>query len=133
MIGCFLVDDLIIVMMKIFMMIFRRWAPVIVFEGQIINYNNVGGVNLTSNLPAICAASKWRCWSSSSMSNTFIKLFVNHRPVYGIGKNNIEEAFKAIIAEDNNHEGGDAIYSQSLVNLLSDDSLNTEHMMVTEL
>ena len=25
--------------------------------------------------------------------NTFIRLFVNHRPVYGIGKNNIEEAF----------------------------------------
>jgi len=24
----------------------------------------------------------------------FITLFVNHRPVYGIGKNNIEEAFK---------------------------------------
>ena len=29
--------------------------------------------------------------------NTFIKLFVNHRPVYGIGKNNIDEAFRAII------------------------------------
>jgi len=27
----------------------------------------------------------------------FITLFVNHRPVYGIGKNNIEEAFKALI------------------------------------
>jgi len=26
----------------------------------------------------------------------FIKLFVNHRPVYGIGKNNIEEAFKTL-------------------------------------
>ena len=25
--------------------------------------------------------------------NTFIRLFVNHRPVYGIGKNNIQEAF----------------------------------------
>jgi len=25
--------------------------------------------------------------------NTFIRLFVNHRPVYGIGKNNIEDAF----------------------------------------
>ena len=62
--------------------------------------------------------------------NTFIKLFVNHRPVYGIGKNNIEEAFKAIIAEDESHEGGDAIYSQSLINLLSDDTISTEHMMV---
>ena len=28
--------------------------------------------------------------------NEFIKLFVNHRPVYGIGQNNIEEAFAAL-------------------------------------
>ena len=28
---------------------------------------------------------------------TFIKLFVNHRPVYGIGKNNIDEAFNALL------------------------------------
>lgn len=28
--------------------------------------------------------------------NQFIKLFVNHRPVYGIGKNNIEDAFKVL-------------------------------------
>jgi len=28
---------------------------------------------------------------------TFIKLFVNHRPVYGIGKNNISDAFDALI------------------------------------
>ena len=27
----------------------------------------------------------------------FIKLFVNHRPVYGIGQNNIEEAFDALL------------------------------------
>lgn len=27
----------------------------------------------------------------------FITLFVNHRPVYGIGKNNIQEAFNALI------------------------------------
>jgi cilia- and flagella-associated protein 251 len=27
---------------------------------------------------------------------TFIKLFVNHRPVYGIGKNNIEDAFMSL-------------------------------------
>jgi hypothetical protein len=26
----------------------------------------------------------------------FIRLFVNHRPVYGIGKNNIEDAFEAL-------------------------------------
>jgi hypothetical protein len=29
--------------------------------------------------------------------NTFIRLFVNHRPVYGIGKNNIQDAFQALI------------------------------------
>ena len=29
--------------------------------------------------------------------DTFIRLFVNHRPVYGIGKNNIQEAFTDII------------------------------------
>jgi len=27
----------------------------------------------------------------------FITLFVNHRPVYGIGKNNIEEAFQSLV------------------------------------
>ena len=32
----------------------------------------------------------------------FITLFVNHRPVYGIGKNNIEEAFKALIETSGN-------------------------------
>lgn len=30
----------------------------------------------------------------------FIKLFVNHRPVYGIGQNNIEEAFAALCSYD---------------------------------
>ena len=30
----------------------------------------------------------------------FIKLFVNHRPVYGIGKNDIEQAFKDLVGED---------------------------------
>jgi Ca2+-binding EF-hand superfamily protein len=35
----------------------------------------------------------------------FIKLFVNHRPVYGIGKNNIEEAFRILAQGTNNpHE-----------------------------
>jgi cilia- and flagella-associated protein 251 len=29
--------------------------------------------------------------------NTFIRLFVNHRPVYGIGKNNIQDAFQSLI------------------------------------
>ena len=29
----------------------------------------------------------------------FIRLFVNHRPVYGIGKNNIEEAFDNLMQQ----------------------------------
>lgn len=37
--------------------------------------------------------------------NTFIRLFVNHRPVYGIGKNNIEEAFQALLKEENKDGG----------------------------
>ena len=37
--------------------------------------------------------------------NTFIRLFVNHRPVYGIGKNNIEEAFSALISDENKERG----------------------------
>lgn len=37
---------------------------------------------------------------SSVDLDTFTKLFVNHRPVYGIGKNNIEEAFAALVSED---------------------------------
>lgn len=36
--------------------------------------------------------------------DTFVKLFVNHRPVYGIGKNNIEEAFK-ILSDSKMAEG----------------------------
>jgi len=31
--------------------------------------------------------------------DTFIRLFVNHRPVYGIGKNNIENAFKSLTGD----------------------------------
>jgi len=40
--------------------------------------------------------------------DTFIRLFVNHRPVYGIGKNNIQDAFAELIADDpgNNKERG---------------------------
>jgi hypothetical protein len=34
--------------------------------------------------------------------NTFIRLFVNHRPVYGIGKNNIEDAFKDLAGDKGN-------------------------------
>jgi len=32
--------------------------------------------------------------------DTFIRLFVNHRPVYGIGNNDIEEAFQALTHGD---------------------------------
>jgi cilia- and flagella-associated protein 251 len=44
----------------------------------------------------------------------FIKLFVNHRPVYGIGKNNIEEAFKAII-EQSGEAGDDYLHNMELL------------------
>ena len=42
----------------------------------------------------------------------FIKLFVNHRPVYGIGKNNITEAFQALAMKDNDgrQDENQAIY-----------------------
>jgi len=37
----------------------------------------------------------------------FIKLFVNHRPVYGIGKNNIEDAFNTLIQASRSMANGD--------------------------
>jgi cilia- and flagella-associated protein 251 len=45
---------------------------------------------------------------------TFIKLFVNHRPVYGIGKNNIEDAFKALASDP----GSIQLTRDELINLL---------------
>ena len=45
----------------------------------------------------------------------FIKLFVNHRPVYGIGKNDIEQAFKDLVGED----GGLHISKDDLISLLT--------------
>lgn len=36
--------------------------------------------------------------------NTFIRLFVNHRPVYGIGKGNIDEAFKSLVSGDSGND-----------------------------
>ena len=48
---------------------------------------------------------------------TFIKLFVNHRPVYGIGKNNIEDAFKALM-EDSEDVGQGGIHRETLLNEL---------------
>merc|ERR1711918_176572 len=47
---------------------------------------------------------------------TFIRLFVNHRPVYGIGNNDIEDAFKALASE-----GGTELSRDALVNLLKGD------------
>ena len=39
--------------------------------------------------------------------DTFVRLFVNHRPVYGIGSKNIEDAFKALTeAADEEDDGG---------------------------
>jgi len=43
-------------------------------------------------------------------------LFVNHRPVYGIGKNNIEEAFQALLKDD--YKEGGTISRDELLKLL---------------
>ena len=40
----------------------------------------------------------------------FIRLFVNHRPVYGIGKNDIEQAFRDLVGEDGNLQIGRGKY-----------------------
>lgn len=48
--------------------------------------------------------------------DTFVKLFVNHRPVYGIGKNNIEEAFRVL--SDGKTEEGNALMRDELVALI---------------
>ena len=45
---------------------------------------------------------------------TFIRLFVNHRPVYGIGKNNIEDAFKALMEDIDGEDTQDSIHSSTL-------------------
>ena len=62
---------------------------------------------------------------------TFIKLFVNHRPVYGIGKNNIDEAFTAILKDlDDSIGSGNAIDRDDLRRLLSGEG---EEIMTPEL
>ena len=48
---------------------------------------------------------------------TFIRLFVNHRPVYGIGNNDIEEAFKALASDG----AGIELSRDELTNLLLSD------------
>ena len=52
--------------------------------------------------------------------NTFIKLFVNHRPVYGIGKNNIQEAFAALMSAEGAGKGG-ALNRDDLLRLLREE------------
>jgi len=42
--------------------------------------------------------------------DTFIKLFVNHRPVYGIGKPHIEKAFNSL-----SNQGDKSILSEALI------------------
>ena len=60
--------------------------------------------------------------------NTFIRLFVNHRPVYGIGKNNIEEAFNALLGEE--FKDGGSLTKEQLLGALQQ---NGEPMQVHEL
>lgn len=42
--------------------------------------------------------------------DTFIQLFVNHRPVYGIGKNDITQAFQDILALKGHSVDPDDLY-----------------------
>ena len=49
----------------------------------------------------------------------FIKLFVNHRPVYGIGQNNIEEAFDALLEAEIGDANG--ISREELILMLTKD------------
>ena len=51
---------------------------------------------------------------------TFIRLFVNHRPVYGIGNNDIEDAFKALASDG----GGIELSRDELTNLLLQEGEN---------
>ena len=52
--------------------------------------------------------------------NTFIKLFVNHRPVYGIGKNNIQDAFAALLSGESSSKGG-ALNRDDLLRMLREE------------
>ena len=57
---------------------------------------------------------------------TFIRLFVNHRPVYGIGNNDIEDAFKALAGDS----GGVELPREELESLLKTEgeSFGTEEL-----
>ena len=59
----------------------------------------------------------------------FISLFVNHRPVYGIGKNNIEDAFQALLASSGD-ANGETIARDELVSLLKSEgeSIQTQEL-----
>ena len=59
----------------------------------------------------------------------FISLFVNHRPVYGIGKNNIEDAFQALLASTGD-ANGETISRDDLVGLLKSEgeSIQTQEL-----
>jgi Ca2+-binding EF-hand superfamily protein len=70
-------------------------------EVRFSSYTTMGEPNLWVDLP------------------TFIKLFVNHRPVYGIGKNNIEDAFKALTADSEHDVGQGVVLREDLQNLLA--------------
>jgi len=60
---------------------------------------------------------------------TFIKLFVNHRPVYGIGKNNIDEAFKALIEGSDESIGRDSLFRDELIGMISNEGDGEEITM----
>ena len=53
----------------------------------------------------------------------FITLFVNHRPVYGIGKNNIQEAFNSLLKDLGS--SGDSIPRSEFLNALYDPASET--------
>lgn len=48
----------------------------------------------------------------------FITLFVNHRPVYGIGKNNIEEAFRDLCEGSHDANGNLSINRNDFTSML---------------
>lgn len=63
--------------------------------------------------------------------DTFIQLFVNHRPVYGIGKNNIEKAFNALLMSktDGDYTSG-KLTREDLINMLGNEG---EDLKIQEL
>ena len=58
-------------------------------------------------------------YTNSVNLETFIRLFVNHRPVYGIGKNNIEGAFASLLSViDHDKKEGTALPRDDLISML---------------